>query len=68
MISRNLRVLMAERNVNIQDVADSTLLSRTTISGLVNGKVNGVHFKTLLALSEYFNVPVSDLFKELKAE
>lgn len=63
MIGRNLRVLMAERSVNIQDVADATGLSRTTVSALMHDKSKGVQFDTLKALSRFLEVNVEVLFK-----
>ncbi len=38
-----LRVLMAERDVNVSELADMTGLSRNTISRLRNGEVNPTH-------------------------
>ncbi|WP_374966260.1 helix-turn-helix domain-containing protein [Lysinibacillus sp. RS5] len=46
----NLRVLMAERGLNIQNVKDQTTLSRTTISNLYNNYGSGVQFDTLTQL------------------
>lgn len=56
MIEIRLRVLMAERKMNIQDVADRTGLSRTTISALYNESAKGIQFKTLRSLCELFDV------------
>ncbi|WP_449623197.1 helix-turn-helix domain-containing protein, partial [Robertmurraya sp. Marseille-Q9965] len=47
IIHCNLRVLMAEKNLNIQKVKDNTSFSRTTISNLYNNYGSGVHYDTL---------------------
>jgi putative transcriptional regulator len=55
MILCRLAVVMAERKLNIQDVADMTGLSRTTVSALVNGNGKGVQFDTLDTLCNKLN-------------
>lgn len=66
MIERTLRVLMAERRENIQSVSDATGLSRSTISSLINGAAKGIQFKTLIVLSNHFNVDPEKFFKDVK--
>lgn len=58
----NLRVLMAERGLNIQKVKDQTTLSRTTISNLYNNNGSGVQFDTMLQLCEILRCSPGDLF------
>lgn len=62
MIKCNLAVLMAERKMSIQDVADKTGLSRTTISALVNENGKGIQFETMDILCRLFNITPGDLF------
>ncbi|MHA0855889.1 helix-turn-helix domain-containing protein [Paenibacillus sp. CMAA1364] len=62
MIKCNLAVLMAERKLSIQDVADNTGLSRTTISALVNENGKGVQFETMDTLCELLKVTPGELF------
>ncbi|MDB5053923.1 MAG: helix-turn-helix protein [Bacilli bacterium] len=62
MIKCNLAVLMAERKMSIQDVADKTGLSRTTISALVNENGKGIQFDTMDDLCELLKVTPGDLF------
>jgi len=62
MIKCNLSVLMASRRYSIQDVADKTGLSRTTISALVNENGKGIQFETMNALCELFEVQPGALF------
>ncbi|WP_082672868.1 helix-turn-helix domain-containing protein [Luteimonas abyssi] len=59
----NLRVLMAENRLNIQNVKDKTTLSRTTISNLYNNYGAGVQFDTMTQLCDLLNCDVGDLFK-----
>lgn len=58
----NLRVLMAERGLNIQNVKDQTTLSRTTISNLFNNYGSGVQFDTLIQLCTLLKCTPGDLF------
>lgn len=67
MIGQNLRVLMAERDFNIQDIADGTGLSRTTISALCNDAGKGVQFETIGSLSKFLGVDPGDLFRNFLA-
>lgn len=62
MIICNLNVLMAERRLSIQDVANDTKLSRTTISALVNENGKGIQFETMDVLCKYLNVTPGELF------
>lgn len=57
----NLRVLMAERGLNIQNVKDQTTLSRTTISNLYNNYGSGVQFDTLVQLCTLLKCTPGDL-------
>lgn len=58
----NLRVLMAERGLNIQNVKDQTTLSRTTISNLYNNYGSGIQFDTLTQLCTLLKCTPGDLF------
>jgi DNA-binding Xre family transcriptional regulator len=62
MILCNLAVLMAERKLSIQDIADKTKLSRTTISALVNEIGKGIQFETMDVLCEFLKVTPGELF------
>lgn len=66
MVGRNLRILMAKSNMNIQELADKTGLSRTTISNLRNEYSRGIEFETVSKLCEAFKCKPIDLFKENK--
>ncbi|WP_046179234.1 helix-turn-helix domain-containing protein [Domibacillus tundrae] len=61
LIHCNLRVLMAERGLNIQKVKDQTTLSRTTISNLYNNLGSGIQYGTLLELCELLKCQPGDL-------
>lgn len=64
----NLRVLMAERGLNIQNVKDQTTLSRTTISNLYNNYGSGVQFDTLTQLCTLLKCTPGDLFTFVNIE
>ncbi|WP_096186855.1 helix-turn-helix domain-containing protein [Evansella halocellulosilytica] len=57
----NLRVLMAEKNMNIKDIFENTSLSRTTISNLYNNYANGVKYETLSQLCTFLDCQPGDL-------
>lgn len=65
-IECNLRVLMAERKLNIQNLKDLTTLSRTTISNLFNNNAVGVRYETLVQLCDALNCTPGDLFSYKK--
>lgn len=61
-IYSNLKVLMAERGLNIQKVKEKTTLSRTTISYLVNNYGEGIHYETLKQLCHLLRCQPGDIF------
>lgn len=61
LIYCNLRVLMAERGLNIQKVKDKTTLSRTTISNLYNNYGSGIQFDTMRQLCELLKCKPGDI-------
>ncbi len=52
-------VLMAEKDLKINELANSTGLTRTTISSVKNGK--SCTYDTATKIARALNVPVSDL-------
>lgn len=61
VVKNNLRVLMAQKNVNIQDVSDATGLSRKSISKLYNESSIQITFDVIARLCAYFDCEVNDL-------
>ncbi|AOH54455.1 hypothetical protein ABE28_008830 [Peribacillus muralis] len=61
VVKNNLRVLMAKKGVNIQDVSDATGLSRKSISKLYNETSIQITFDVIARLCTYFNCEVDDL-------
>lgn len=61
VVKNNLRVLMAKKGVNIQDVSDATGLSRKSISKLYNESSIQITFDVIARLCAYFNCEVDDL-------
>jgi putative transcriptional regulator len=61
VVKNNLRVLMAKKGVNIQDVSDATGLSRKSISKLFNESSIQITFDVIARLCVYFNCEVNDL-------
>lgn len=64
MLELNLKSLMQERHLSIQDVYKGTGISRNTISQLYNGKSKGIQFVTLSKLVDYLGVEPEELFVE----
>lgn len=60
-VKNNLRVLMAKHKMNIQDVAEKTGLSRTTVSKLYNEKSTTIAFETIYKLCQLFNCEIEEL-------
>lgn len=61
VVKNNLRVLMAKRNLNIQDVSDATGLSRKSISKLYNEQSIQITFDVIARLCAFFECEVNDL-------
>lgn len=66
LVRCNLRVLMAEQGLNIQNVKDQTRLSRTTISNLYNNSGTGIQFGTLKQLCELLKCQPGDLISYIE--
>lgn len=62
IVSSNFRIFSAVKNVNNSDIHNSTGISKTTLSFIKNGKMEGIQFATLEKLSEYFEVEVHEFF------
>lgn len=60
-IRNNLRVLMAQHKMNIQDVSDATGLSRKSISKMYNETAVQVQLEVLVKLCALFNCGVEDI-------
>lgn len=72
MVQSRLKILLMEYNldrarqgkpaISIRDLAASTGLASSTITGLTAGRSKGVSFETIAALCQYFNRPPGDFF------
>lgn len=60
--AKQLRVLMAERDINVNELSHMTGISVTTISGIRSGRVHRPRRSTADALCEALNVHIEDLF------
>lgn len=65
MIFSKLKVLMAERDLKVNEVANDTGISRTTLTGLFNNTLKGVRLDTINTLCQYFNVSINEFFDYL---
>lgn len=63
LIANKLRVLLAERNLKIKDVVESTGLSRNTVSNLVNSPLSNISNSTLDKLCLLLKITPCDFFE-----
>ncbi|MFK4959257.1 helix-turn-helix domain-containing protein [Lactococcus garvieae] len=66
LISKKLRVLIAENRVRASHVSNDTGIAKSTLSRLVNGESKGIEFKTIEKLCKYFGIEPRDLFTPSK--
>lgn len=64
MITCNLNVLLAERNMKISELAKMTGISRTTVTALAYNKSKGIQFDTFDSICSALHVQPNDLFKQ----
>lgn len=60
-VKNNLRVMMAKRKMNIQDVSDATGLSRKSISKLYNEESIQITFDVIARICKLFDCLPGDL-------
>ena len=68
MIKIYLSNLMVAKKTTIQDVANATGLSRTTISNMYHEKISAISFDTITKLCHYFQCSLSDLIEYIPDE
>lgn len=61
IVKNNLRVLMAQHKMNIQDVSDATGLSRKSISKLYNEESVQITFDVIARICKLFDCEPGDL-------
>ena len=68
MIKIYLSNLMGAKKATIQDVANATGLSRTTISNMYHEKISAISFDTITKLCDFFQCSLSDLIEYIPDE
>lgn len=63
MIRFSLKEIMSIQKVSIQELADNTGLSRTTISNISNNLAQGIQLDTLDKILKYLGVTVADVIE-----
>nr|DAY93325.1 MAG TPA: Cro/C1-type HTH DNA-binding domain protein [Caudoviricetes sp.] len=63
MIRFSLKEIMSLQRVSIQELADNTGLSRTTISNISNNLAQGIQLDTLDKILKYLGVTVADIIE-----
>lgn len=63
---KRLRVIMAERNINTNELAKLANLSNATISNLRTGKVKKPNIETANAIAEGLKMRINDIWDSLK--
>lgn len=61
IVKNNLRVLMAQNKMNIQDVSDATGLSRKSISKLYHEESVQITFDVIARICRLFECDIDDL-------
>lgn len=61
METLRIKELCKERGVTMQSVADGIGISRTSLTGISNGRYKPA-YTTILKLAEHFNIPARELF------
>lgn len=62
---RNIQYLMKESNLNLQELANLTKIPMSTLYSIINGSSNDPKLSTLLGISTFFNINLSQLIGEL---
>lgn len=62
-IKVNLDVMMAKRNIKLNDLSDKVGITIANLSILKTGKAKAIRFSTLEALCEALDCDVSDLLE-----
>ncbi len=62
-ISVNLNVLLAERDMKLNDLADAVGITVQNLSNLKTGKAKAIRFSTLEAICKHLNCQPGDLLK-----
>ena len=60
-MKNKLRILMAEKHLNITELSEITGISRNTISNIYNEKTTRIDLKTVTVLCGYFKCTPNDL-------
>lgn len=67
-VARNLRVMLAERQIKKTDLADLSGISRNTLTSLTSDKTKMIQFETIEKISEALDVEPYELFKQKKTD
>lgn len=65
MLSNKLKVLLAERNLQIKQLVEDTNISRNTLSNLINKPTGNVSINTVNELCIYLKITPADFFEFL---
>lgn len=59
-LSHNLKKLRTERNLELKEIMEETGVGIATLKNIESGTTKKNNIKTIVALSEFFNVSVHD--------
>ena len=68
MILSRLKILMAERDLKVSQVANDTGLSRTTLTALSNNTLKGIRLDTINTLCQYLDISMNEFFDYLPVD
>lgn len=60
----NLKVLIAKKNITIENLSKEINISKVTLYKLANGKIDNPKYETLKKVSNFFNITVEELLKK----
>lgn len=61
ILKNNLRVLMAEKHLNITELSEKTGISRNTIANIFHERTTRIDLKTISTLCNFFRCTPNDL-------
>lgn len=61
-MDNNLRKFRLMKDVTQEELSNATGVSRQTINSLERGRTNNPKYETIMVISEYFGVPIDEIF------
>ena len=59
---KNLKVIMADRNVTATNLSSEIGVSKTTLTSYTRGRVQRIDIEIMIKIADYFDVSLDELF------